>query len=72
MLVLKREKANVYLGKGTLDDEVHVNPEHIACVSREVMGTKLYRYTATTVGGATIVIDESGYERIVAWMESRC
>ena len=69
MLVFERKKANVYLGGNTLNDEAHVNPEHIACVTRTVIGTELYRYEATTIGGTTIAIDESGYDRIVAWME---
>lgn len=69
MLVFKRMNANVYLGDGTLDDEMHVNPAHVACVSRKVIGTELYQYTATTIGGTNVVIDEKGYDRIVAWME---
>ena len=55
--------------QGHLSNETHVNPEHVAFVTRRVKGPEIYRHEATTIGGDVLRLSKDGYDRIVAWME---
>lgn len=64
MLIYEQENRGGYLS-----DEVYANPEHIAIASRRLTGPNIYEYTIITSSGSVVLIDEEGYDRIVAWME---
>lgn len=57
--------------QGHLNDETHVNPEHVAFVTRRIKGPEIYRHEATTIGGDVLLLTKDGYDRIVAWMEKQ-
>ena len=54
---------------GSVYDEMHLNPKHVAVVTCRNVGPNIYEYRVETVGGKVWEIDMRTYNRIAAWME---